>query len=268
MMRSEEYGVSTITSQWYFRSLVRVVLLLSSMLFGSVQAGQWSTYRANPMRSGEIENTVGPALSLQWKYVPVHPPRPAWPLPSEEMPRMHNDNAYHTVVADGVVYWGSSVTNKVYAVDAARGKLRWSFVTEGPIRFAPTISNERVYVGSDDGYVYCLDTRKGALKWKYRPGPSDEKVIGNGRMISLWPVRTGVLVDGNVAYCGAGVFPYEGIYSCALDTTDGNVIWKNDTIGDRTHEIDYGGFHRLLRRRHGFRLSGRCVAVFRLHWQS
>jgi len=117
---------------------------------------------------------------------------------------MHNDNAYHTVVADGVVFWGSSVTNKVYAVGAARGKLRWYFATEGPIRFAPTISNERVYVGSDDGYVYCLDARNGVLMWKYRPGPSNEKVIGNGRMISLWPVRTGVLVDDNVAFRAAG----------------------------------------------------------------
>jgi len=241
MMRSEEYDASAITSQWYRPSMVRAVLLLSAVLWGSVQAGQWSTYRANPMRSGAIENTVGPTLSLQWKYVPVHPPKPAWPLPSEEMPRMHNDNAYHTVVANGMVYWGSSVTNKVYAVDAARGKLQWSFVTEGPIRFAPTISNKRVYVGSDDGYVYCLDARKGVLKWKYRPGPSNEKIIGNGRMISLWPVRTGVLVDDNVAFCGTGVFPYEGIYLCALDATDGSVIWKNDTIGDQAHEIDYGG---------------------------
>jgi hypothetical protein len=69
--------------------------------------------------------------------------------------------------------------------------------------------------------------------WKYRPGPSEEKVIGNERMISLWPVRTSVLVDQGTVYCGAGVFPYEGIYICALNADDGSVIWKNDTIGDR-----------------------------------
>ena len=123
MMRSSKYYGSTKTSRCDRPVLVSVALLLSSMLWASAQAGQWSTYRANPMRSGEIEETVGPALSLHWKYLPVHPPKPAWPMPSEEMPRMHSDNAYHTVVADGVVYWGSSVTNKVYAVDAARGKL-------------------------------------------------------------------------------------------------------------------------------------------------
>ena len=241
MMRSSKYDGSARTSRCDRPVMVLVALLLSSVLWASAQAGQWSTYRANPMRSGHIGETVGPALSLRWKYLPVHPPKPAWPMPSEEMPRMHSDNAYHTVVADGVVYWGLSVTNKVYAVDAARGKILWSFATEGPIRFAPTVSNRRLYVGSDDGHVYCLEARTGVLKWKFRPGPSDEKVIGNGRLISLWPVRTGVLVDGNVAYCGAGVFPYEGVYLCAIDATDGSVIWKNDTIGDQAHELDYGG---------------------------
>ena len=98
-----------------------------------------------------------------------------------------------------------------------------------------------MYAGSDDGYVYCLSAATGELLWKYRAGPTDEKVIGNGRMISHWPVRTSVLVDDGTVYFGAGVFPYEGIYICALDAADGSVIWRNDTIGDRVHELDNGG---------------------------
>lgn len=162
-------------------------------------------------------------------------------MPSEELPRMHNDNAYHVVIADKNAYFGSCVTNKVYSIDVAKGKVRWTFFTEGPVRFAPAVYGGRVYVGSDDGYVYCLDSKDGSLLWKYRAGPSDEKVIGNGRMISLWPVRTGVLVDNGIVYFTAGVFPYEGLYICALKTEDGSVVWRNDTIGDRAHELDYGG---------------------------
>ena len=60
-------------------------------------------------------------------------------------------------------------------------------------------------------------------------------------MISLWPVRTGVLVDDGVVYFSAGVFPYEGIYICALNADNGIIIWKNDTIGDRAHEQDFNG---------------------------
>jgi len=204
-------------------------------------AADWATYRFDVTRSGVSPETIGPELFLQWKYTPTHSPKPAWPMPAEEMPRMHFDNAYHVAIVDGNVYFGSCVTNKVYSIDVTSGKVNWTFFTQGPVRFAPMVANDRVYVGSDDGYVYCLDARDGKLIWKYRAGPSDEKVIGNGRMISLWPVRTSVLVDNGTAYFGAGVFPYEGIYICALNADDGSVIWRNDTIGDRAHELDYGG---------------------------
>jgi hypothetical protein len=58
--------------------------------------------------------------------------------------------------------------------------------------------------------------KDGSLIWKYRADPSEEKVIGNGRNDLPWPVRTGVLVDGGMAFFAAGVFPYEGLYICAL----------------------------------------------------
>ncbi len=204
-------------------------------------AGDWPTYRHDAAHSGVSPEGPGGNLALQWTYVPLHPPDPAWPATAEEMPRMHADNAFHVAVAEGRVFFGSSVTDEVTAMDAASGKIVWSFLAEGPVRFAPTVYNGRVYVGSDDGYVYCLKAGDGTLVWKYRPGPSEEKVLGNERMISLWPVRTSVLADQGTVYCGAGVFPYEGIYICALNADDGSVIWKNDTIGDRAHELAFGG---------------------------
>ncbi len=60
-------------------------------------------------------------------------------------------------------------------------------------------------------------------------------------MISLWPVRTSVLVDNGIVYFGAGIFPYEGLYICALDAGNGNIVWKNDTMGDRLYELKYSG---------------------------
>jgi outer membrane protein assembly factor BamB len=175
-------------------------------------------------------------------------------MPAEELPRMHNDNAFHAVIADGNVYFGSCATNKIYSIDVAAGEIRWTFFAEGPVRFAPTIYDGKVYFGSDDGYVYCLDGKDGSLVWKYRPGPSDEKIIGNGRMISLWPVRTGVLVDDGIVYFAAGVFPYEGLYICALKAGDGSIVWKNDTLGDRAHELEFGGISP-----HGYPLASRDV---------
>jgi len=150
MIRNSVYGGVKTISRGGLLSILLLIFLLLSVAIGELHAGQWSTYRADTMRTGAIEDTVGPSLHLRWKYLPVYPPKPAWPQPSEEMPRMHSDSAYHTVVSGRIVYWGSSVTNEVYAVDTAGGKMLWSFATEGPIRFAPTVGNKKLYVGSDD----------------------------------------------------------------------------------------------------------------------
>ena len=218
-----------------------IFLLIFGLNDNSKQTESWMTYRHDNTRSGYTSAQLTPPLSLHWTFHPTHPPRQAWPAPGEEMARMHVDNAYHVTAAEGKVFFGSSVDNKVYALNAKTGKIKWTFFTEGPVRYAPTIWEDRIFVGSDDGYVYCLKMNNGKLIWKYRAGPGDEKVLGNGRMISLWPVRTSLLADKGIVYFGAGVFPYEGIYICALNARDGSIVWKNDTMGDRAHELAFGG---------------------------
>lgn len=218
--------------------LVPVVIISCGNL---LLAYDWTTYRHDNTRSSITPERIVPPLSLRWVFKPTHAPKPAWYEPSEEMKRVHFDDAYHVTSANGLVYFGSSVDNKVYALHAESGTVQWTFFTEGPVRYAPTVWKERIFVGSDDGFVYCLDGGTGMLVWKYRAGPSAEKVLGNGRMISLWPVRTSILVADDVVYFGAGIFPYEGIYICALNALDGSVIWKNDTDGERAHELDWGG---------------------------
>jgi len=201
----------------------------------------WMTYRNDSSLSAISDESLNIPLSLAWVYKPVHTPEPAWYEPAEELPRSHFDNAHYVTTAGGKVFFGSTVDNKVYALNSKTGKLLWTFFTEGPVRTSPTLWKNRVYVGSDDGYVYCLRASNGKPVWKYRAGPSDKKILGNEHMISMWPVRTSILIDDGVAYFGAGVFPNEGIYICSLDASKGEVIWKNDTIGDHTHEMTFGG---------------------------
>ena len=220
---------------------ILVLFVLTLMSCNHFEKSGWTTYRHDKSRSGITSEKVNPPLSLKWIHKPIHAPQPAWYTPAEERPRMHEDNTFHVVTANGLAYFGSSVDNKVYALDISTGEVIWSFFTEGPIRFAPTINKDRVFVGSDDGYVYCLDAKKGLLKWRYKAGPGDDKVLGNGRMVSLWPVRTSVVVEEDVVYFGAGIFPYEGLYICALDANSGTIIWKNDTLGDQEHELEFGG---------------------------
>ena len=210
-------------------------------LASPVFANDWPAYRADGHRTAVTTEALPAKLFSQWTFQPRHAPRTAWPLPGEETPRMHSDRAYHAVVAGRTLIFGNNVDNHVHALDTRTGQLKWSFATGGSVRFAPMLDGGRAFFGSDDGHVYCLDIAKGTLVWKHRMGPSGERIIGRSRLVSVWPVRTGVLVEDGVVYAAAGVFPYEGLYIKAINAKTGKIHWVNDTAGDKSWGQAYGG---------------------------
>ncbi|MCU0918194.1 MAG: PQQ-binding-like beta-propeller repeat protein [Planctomycetes bacterium] len=229
--------------------LVAIAWLL---LVVEVRAADWAMYRADAARSGYTPEQVPAGLVLQWTHASPHAPRSAWPTRT----RQQFDRAYQPVIAGGVLYYGSSADGKVYALDAATGQPRWTFFTDSPVRFAPVVWRERLFVASDDGHLYCLAATDGQLLWKVRGGPKPDMLLGNDRMISRWPARGGPVVAGDVLYFGAGIWPTEGIFIYALDPTSGKVLWCNDSSGGL--EMDQP--HPTARARSGISAQGYLAA--------
>jgi outer membrane protein assembly factor BamB len=200
-----------------------------------VSAEDWPTFGADTRRSCVTSEQLELPLKESWVFKATHPPQPAWPAPAKQdfFHRLYNlrptvtyDQAFGVVGAGDIVCFGSSANDKIYALDAITGQVRWTFFTEGPVRLAPVVTGDRVYAGSDDGCVYCLSGDDGSLIWKYRVSEQNRMVSGNGRMISMWPVRTGLVVDEGKVYFTAGLFPTQGTSLIALSAEDGTVLWK------------------------------------------
>ena len=214
--------------------------ILMSVVFclcGALSASDWPTYLHDIRRVGHTADPLNAPLSLRWTVAAPAAPKLSFPGPLNKIfegkqlrHRIRYDDVFQVALAGGRAYFGSSVDNRVYCRDLDTGREIWNFFTDGPVRLAPTVSDGRVYVGSDDGFAYCLDAADGRVVWKLRAGPRDERILARGRIASRWPVRTSILVDDGTAYFGAGIFPHERIFLYAVEARTGKVVWKNDEI--------------------------------------
>lgn len=205
-----------------FRVVVAAIVLI---LWGAapLSAEDWPVWRYDVGHTGVSPEKLRHNLSLQWT-IELPPLERAWP----DDERLEFDIAYEPIVAGNTLYLGSPHNDAIMAFDVESGAEKWRFYTEGPVRFAPTVSDGLLYAGSDDGCLYCLDAASGAVKWRFKAALSDRKVLGNTRMISVWPVRGAPVVTDGTVYFAAGIWPFEGVCVYALDARTGSVVWLND----------------------------------------
>lgn len=207
-----------------------LLLALAGALLGRAAAADWPTYRHDNRRSAITPESIQVPLTLAWTYRSTTPPQVAWSGPAKwdsyanlrGLESMRNfDPAFFVIAVAGSVYFGSSVDDAVHCLDAEKGVEKWVFDADGPVRLPPSWHKGKIYFGSDDGYAYCLDAATGALIWKRKPSSQETLLWNNGKLISHWPCRTGVLVEDDIAYFGASLLPWEQSYLCAVDAQTG-----------------------------------------------
>ncbi len=199
--------------------------LIWALGFSTSNAADWPMWRNNVSRGGHTGEQLPDKLHLQWsRQLPRT--RMAWPNES----RLHFDASYEPIVVGRQMFVGSPNDGSIAAFDTRTGKENWRFFTDGPVRLAAVGTKDRVYFGSDDGYLYCVNTQTGSLQWKVR-GSTDDRAeylhLGNARLVSYWPVRGGPVLHDGVVYFGAGIWPTLGVFVRAVDAETGKVLWTN-----------------------------------------
>jgi len=212
---------------------------------GETVGDSWTTYQYDIANLGNVSGNAPQTNTLAWTYINTYGGGPGNnPRFTESSPVVWNgciylgDNSgrFHcidersgkeiwfynigggnairsspTIIEDiGLVVFGAS-NNNVYALNASNGVLVWSYTTvpASPVRSPITYAYDRIYFGTDNGYVYCLFTN-GTLNWS--------RNLANGN------IRMAIAADdGRVFVASAGAFGFGTV--TALNAYNGSVNW-------------------------------------------
>ncbi|MGE5297313.1 MAG: PQQ-binding-like beta-propeller repeat protein, partial [Solirubrobacterales bacterium] len=183
-------------------TMAAVWLLCPSRLFGlqaSEEQAAWPTLHKDYQRSGWTSEIIRGPFERKW-YRDFH---------SEMIA-----TRVEAIVAQGSCFVGT-FAGRMYALDVADGRTKWTFAAGGPIGASPCYEAGRLYFAADEGFatghLYCLDAAGGSLLWKFDAGAG------------IWVAPA---CDGERVYFGdrAGVFH-------AVDARTGQERWAFRTEG-------------------------------------
>ena len=205
------------------------VILCLFALQAEAQFHNWSLWRFDHGRSAATPEQLSDSLYLQWQ-VKYSARIPVWDDPLNQN-LMQFDRLFEPIVADNKIFLGFNDQDKVVALDINSGKELWHFYADGPVRMPLAENNGLIYFTSDDGNCYCLNAENGSPVWIISLAPAPLKLLGNKRLISMWPARGGIVIKDNIIYTAASIFPMMGTFIYAINAETGEIIWKNEGTG-------------------------------------
>lgn len=106
----------------------------------------------------------------------------------------------------------------VHALEADTGKLRWKAVLSGAVSQAGVLSQDALYVVTDDDGFFAISRKDGAVLWRYKREPRSGLKVGG---------HAGILLRDQRVVTGFG----DGTV-VALSPGDGHQLWLLDTTLD------------------------------------
>ncbi|HOO98339.1 MAG TPA: PQQ-binding-like beta-propeller repeat protein [Bacteroidales bacterium] len=211
------------------RHLISISLFILTGVSMSAQTFDWPMWRCDYHRSASTPEQLSGNLYLQWQAI-FSPREPVWDDPLNQ-DLMHFDRIFEPVVAENKLFLGFNDKDKVVAYDLLTGDEIWQYYADGPVRLPMAYNKGILYFTADDGFCYALDAKSGRRVWRSSLAPAPDRLLGNKRLISMWPARGGIVIKDDVVYTAASIFPLMGTYIYALNAADGSVVWKNEATG-------------------------------------
>lgn len=117
----------------------------------------------------------------------------------------------------GGVVYFGSDDGFLYAIDSATGEERWRYRTDGTVCSSPAVSDGVVFVASDDGRLHAVDAAEGGKRWEFEIGEAGCAWRGWQGRVVL----SSPAVSRGLVYIGS---PDGHLY--ALDSATGRQRWR------------------------------------------
>lgn len=124
-------------------------------------------------------------------------------LPVKDLEQLWNYTTNAPILSSPVLDKGrlffGSNDTDIRCLDSQLGVLLWSFNTGGDIVSTCALANDMIFVASEDGHLYCLDDSTGGLLWDYYASGLISSVVTNSPSSKLTYIYFGSSHGG--AYC-------------------------------------------------------------------
>jgi outer membrane protein assembly factor BamB len=117
-----------------------------------------------------------------------------------------------------------SQDQNIYCLDANSGNFVWKFPIQYRVTSTPAVADGKVFTGPDDGNIYCIDANTGNQIWKKDLYSATLSNYAIFFESASWQPRSSPIIFNNNLYVGG----MDGKMYC-LSTADGSVKWSYQT---------------------------------------